>query len=190
MLVILEADIKIQKDVVGKIMVFYKEETPVLDEGPFLKEERKLIDTIAERLGLHLLHQQLKTVFEEQRSGDTENKSEWITILDMLQQTNPKFLIRLSRKMVNYLCWTGIKEAEPLLERFSPELNKGEETIDENKPFKSRSDSDQISLCYSIFELAENFLSVEKILESIQRWTKEDRSGFLSKVRLNISTTC
>jgi signal transduction histidine kinase len=35
----------------GKIEVFYLEERPGSDEGPFLKEERHLLDVIAERLG-------------------------------------------------------------------------------------------------------------------------------------------
>jgi signal transduction histidine kinase len=36
---------------VGALEVFYLEEKPEADEGPFLKEERRLIDAIAERLG-------------------------------------------------------------------------------------------------------------------------------------------
>ena len=35
----------------GILEVFYMEEKPESDEGPFLKEERKLIDALAERLG-------------------------------------------------------------------------------------------------------------------------------------------
>jgi PAS domain S-box-containing protein len=35
----------------GRIEVFYKEEMPEADEGPFLAEERRLIDAVAERLG-------------------------------------------------------------------------------------------------------------------------------------------
>jgi PAS domain S-box-containing protein len=37
--------------VVGRIEVGYLEESPELDEGPFLKEERRLIGVIAERIG-------------------------------------------------------------------------------------------------------------------------------------------
>jgi two-component sensor histidine kinase len=36
--------------VMGSVDVFYLEEMPVSDEGPFLKEERYLIDTISERV--------------------------------------------------------------------------------------------------------------------------------------------
>ncbi|MCK5454108.1 MAG: pyruvate, phosphate dikinase, partial [Calditrichia bacterium] len=43
--------IKVQDETVGKIEVFYTKERIAADEGPFLKEERRLIDHIAERLG-------------------------------------------------------------------------------------------------------------------------------------------
>ncbi|MCP4727388.1 MAG: histidine kinase, partial [bacterium] len=36
---------------VGAVEVYYTKHRPEMDEGPFLKEERKLIDNIADRLG-------------------------------------------------------------------------------------------------------------------------------------------
>jgi PAS domain S-box-containing protein len=45
------APIKAYGSVMGKIEVGYLEERPELDDGPFQKEERLLIDAIAERLG-------------------------------------------------------------------------------------------------------------------------------------------
>ncbi len=45
------AKIKVHSVIVGEIEIFYFEKKPVLDEVPFLKEERNLIDAIAERLG-------------------------------------------------------------------------------------------------------------------------------------------
>ncbi len=45
------ADIKVHGKKVGAIEVYYLEEKPPNFEGPFLKEERHLIDVIAERLG-------------------------------------------------------------------------------------------------------------------------------------------
>ena len=115
---LLKTDILAQDEIVGDIQVFYTSERPEADEGPFLKEERRLIDNIAERIGLQLLHQQLKSIFEEQKKSD--QRKDWWAVLDMLKQTDPKLLVRLSRKMVNYLCWTGVSEADSLLERFSP----------------------------------------------------------------------
>jgi len=57
------ATIIVQDEPVGQISVYYTEERPRSDEGPFLKEERRLINTIAEQLGFHFLHEQLKQVF-------------------------------------------------------------------------------------------------------------------------------
>ena len=50
------APIVVQDRTVGRITVIYTEERPSADEGPFLKEERKLINTIAEQLGVYILH--------------------------------------------------------------------------------------------------------------------------------------
>ncbi|MCP4725358.1 MAG: PAS domain S-box protein, partial [bacterium] len=47
----LASDIKVHGKKTGTLTVRYLEERPELDEGPFLKEERNLIDAIAERLG-------------------------------------------------------------------------------------------------------------------------------------------
>lgn len=36
---------------VGEVAIFYREECPPADEGPFLREERALLDALAERIG-------------------------------------------------------------------------------------------------------------------------------------------
>ena len=45
------ADIKVSGKKVGMVEVNYLEERPEVNEGPFVREERLLIDTVAERLG-------------------------------------------------------------------------------------------------------------------------------------------
>jgi response regulator RpfG family c-di-GMP phosphodiesterase len=45
------SDIMVHKKPIGTMEVYYLEERPEIDEGPFLKEERKLINVISERLG-------------------------------------------------------------------------------------------------------------------------------------------
>ena len=119
---VLETEIKVRDEKVGKIQVFYTEKRPNAAEGPFLKEERKLINTISEQVGSYILHQHLKSVFTKNEIKEPGQKPEWWVILEMLKKTDPKLLVRISKKMVNYLCWSGIKEAENLFERFSPEL--------------------------------------------------------------------
>jgi len=46
------ADIFVEGECAGLVEVFYLEDMPAFDEGPFLKEERSLINAIAEQLGL------------------------------------------------------------------------------------------------------------------------------------------
>ena len=61
------ADIKIHNEAIGKVEVNYLEERPEIDKGPFLKEERQLINSIAERVGLIIERMQTrKTLMESE----------------------------------------------------------------------------------------------------------------------------
>jgi len=42
-----------------------------------------------------------------------------VVIIDFLRMTDRQLLIRLSRKMINHLCWNGIAEAQMLLQRYA-----------------------------------------------------------------------
>ena len=184
------ASINVRDDVIGRICVSYMEERPIADEGSFLKEERKLIDTISEQFGLFLLHKQLKAIFEGQEQKDEEQKSEWLVIVDLLRRTDPNLLIRVSRRMVNYLFWNGIKEAGQLMNHFSPSYKRGINPLEEiNKPFQKQVSSDILSISNDIFKIAEKELKKEKTLELIQNWIKEDRSNFLVNTLENTSSS-
>ena len=104
----------------------------------------------------------------------------------MLAQTDPKLLVRLSRKMVNYLCWTGVSQADKLLENFSPIFKSGDKLSSEvNKPYQRQENRDLIKLSYEIFNVASQNIREKEIVDYIQKWTKEDRSGFLSEILEN-----
>jgi hypothetical protein len=184
-----KADIFLQEDVVGRISVYYTEERPIADEGPFLKEERKLIDTIAEQFGMYLLHQQLKGVFEQQQSSETEHQGEWWVIIDLLKRTDPNLLAQISRKMINYLCWAGVVEAERLLEHYTPAYRRNQEQLDLNQPVQFEGGEVTLSVSDSVFELASQHLSKDTILENIQQWIQEEQSGFLVSVLVNPSSS-
>jgi hypothetical protein len=172
------AEVIVQDEMVGKISVYYTEERPPSDEGPFLKEERKLINTIAEQFGFYILHQKLRQVFQEQQWGEEERRSEWRVILDLLKRTDPALLMRISRKMINYLGWNGVSEAEQLLEHFIL-VHPVESDLGENRPNQGDSASNLLEICDEVFELAGKHLSRNVILDNIQKWTREDRVGFL-----------
>jgi len=63
------SSIIVNKAQVGAVEVFYFEERPEMDEGPFLKEERSLIDAVAERMG---------RVSERKQAGETLHDREYL----------------------------------------------------------------------------------------------------------------
>ena len=116
------AEIYVQDTSIGRLCVSYKKPTPESDCGPFMQGEVKLIQTIAERLGQFILHQRLRGMYEkisEERRDATGATRGWRIALDLLRNTNPNLLIRVARKMMNYLGWRGVTEARDLLQRFS-----------------------------------------------------------------------
>jgi signal transduction histidine kinase len=60
------ADITVRGERFGLLEVCYLEERPEADEGPFSKEERSLIDAIAERLGRIIERKQAEELLREQ----------------------------------------------------------------------------------------------------------------------------
>ncbi len=182
------ASIKVQNDTVGGISVCYTEERPPSDEGPFLKEERKLINTIAEQFGFYILHQQLRQVFQEQLKAEGERRGEWSVILDLLKRTDPGLLMRISRKMISYLNWKGIKEVEQLLGQFNLAAPREGES-DTNRPYQHEATESTLVVGDEVFTIANRYLSRDEILDNIQKWIKEERSGFMVATLVNPSSS-
>ena len=186
------ADIIVQDEPVGRINVYYAEERPPSDEGPFLKEERKLINTIAEQLGFYILHEQLKQVFQEQEQEQLQvegvRRNEWAVLLDLLKRTDPDLLMRITRKMVNYLSWNGIKDAEKLLEAYSLAYS-GDGLLDGNRPAAGPTAASLLEMSDEVFAVAVRHLSREAILDNIQKWSREDRVRFLVNVLVSPSSS-
>ena len=57
---VLSADIVVQHKNVGVVRVYYARQMPGADTGPFLKEEDRLIHTVADRLSHFVQHQELR----------------------------------------------------------------------------------------------------------------------------------
>jgi pyruvate,water dikinase len=174
------AEIHVHDTSVGRLCVSYKKPTPESDCGPFMQGEVKLIQTIAERLGHFILHQRLRGMYEQmsdERRDAAGGRRGWRIALDLLRNTNPSLLIRIARKMMNYLGWRGVTEARDLLQRFSG--GGGAEILfgDTNLP-QSRESMDRFfALTEETFRLASANLTDEDILDRIQKWINEDRSS-------------
>jgi len=188
---ILSSNIKVQDEVRGKIEVYYTEERPLSFDGPYLEEEKKLIESISKFLGVYFFHKQLKSVFNENSKVKETYKSEWGVILDMLKNTNPKLLVKISRKMVNYLCWKGISDAEQLFEFFVPLSNSDEGGLykEVNFPYKAKTAIDSLIISNKIFDFTSKYLSDQEIITKISNWIKQDQSGFLISTLNNPNST-
>lgn len=170
---------------VGEIEVTYVEDRPVADEGPFLKEERRLLNTLAERVAMHLAHRQ-----KGERAAPKADvpvlpagkRQEWRVILDFLRRTDQSLLLRMTRKMVNYLCWHGVPGAPELLREFTPPPGASNGQSADNRPSVREPMVEAGALVGRTFDVAAAHLSEAEIIRRIQQWINEDNSAELAGV--------
>ncbi len=183
------AEIRVQDTSVGRLCVSYRKPTPESDCGPFMKGEVKLIQTIAERIGHFILHQRLRGIYEEISDDRREmagDKRGWRIALDLLSNTNPNLLIRISRKMMNYLGWRGVTEARTLLQRFSGDRVADGLFGDSNLPQNKESMDRFFELTEETFKIASANLTDDEVLDRIQKWINEERSSTAVKNLENV----
>lgn len=190
-----QATILARGEPVGSVEVFYTEQMPAADEGPFLADERKLINTIAERLGSCITHRRLLAAAQDWRSAekgiDEHAAHDWSVILDLLRCTDRNLLLRLARKMINHLVWSGVKEADALLKQLRVRGPEGPSDVEVETNEPGRKDALPASdlLISEAFRIAADNLSDEEIVSCIQKWIKQDRASFLVNVLENAHTS-
>ena len=182
------ADIRVQDKKVGRLSVYYLSEMPHADDGPFLKEETKLLGTIVDRLAHYILYSRLKLAYQEFRTArqDTSPRrtEEWRIALNFLRQTNKNLFLSISRRMLNFLSWSGVEEAERILQKsLAGHRNRpGSALEDTNRPYHMPQTLFSEKLSDETFRLAVRHLTNEQILANIQKWIQEDRLSFLVQV--------
>jgi hypothetical protein len=176
----LAAPIVSEGETIGRVSVYYGEPKPELDEGPFLKEERRLINAIAERLGYRVLQERLRALVASHDVGDDAQRGTWAVIVDFLRITDRALLQRITRRMINYLVWSGIEEAEALLTQGAPEAGGGESGLaQENRPRQRTEPLALDALAERTFEISATHLREDEVLQRIQSWINEDKAAFL-----------
>ncbi len=178
------ASVRVRGEPVGKIEVSYTESRPNADEGPFLKDERRLIETIAERLGNWLAHRELLAAMEEWRQAKrllaTRAAPQWQVILDLLRRTDQALLLRIARKMINHLRTSGVEDADALFRHFAgPHDPDGDPRFDRNVPLDRAQLAGPDELIDRAFALAATHLNEVEIVDCIHHWIKHDRALFL-----------
>ncbi|MFC1852762.1 PEP/pyruvate-binding domain-containing protein [candidate division CSSED10-310 bacterium] len=192
----LTADIVVQGKGVGRIYISYQAKVPRLEEGFFQKEEKKLIATIADRIGQTILHRQLMPLFQkQQRAEETlveQGAHDWRVVLDLLSVTDQYLFFRVSRRMLNYLYSSGVKKAQRLLKKMVGTPDDTDSEISEdgiNRPIKKKTADITIQLSDRIFQIASKHLNDEVIFSLIQKWIKENKFNFLINVLENQRST-
>jgi pyruvate,water dikinase len=179
------ADIIVQDVKVGSISVYYAEQMPRADDGPFLKEETKLLHTIVDRFGHFVMYGRMKQVFHEYQTAKkdlSEHRiAEWQVALNLLRQTDHHLFVNTSRRMLNFLCWSGVQEAEDLLKKSRTGLRDDVPDFvgDENRPNQRDAVVFSAGLSDEVFRIAAKHLTGGQMLSNIQRWVQEERLSFL-----------
>lgn len=175
------APIEVQGSRLGQVEVAYRDEMPRADEGPFLAEERKLINTVAERLGHLAMERRLMAMFDRAAGSaalTTVGPESWWVILEFLSRTDRSLLLRLSRRMINHLCWHDVKEAQDLLSRVAPETGRGDRSwLDPARP--AREGEAMVKMALEAFKMASRHVGDDEIVACIQQWIKEEKAAFL-----------
>lgn len=181
------ADIAIQDNVVGWLRIYYIKEFPNVDEGPFLREERKLLETVANRLGYFIMYDRMKSVFNEYRSArrvlSTDGVPEWRVVLNLLRQTDKNLYLNIARRLLNFLSWNGVEEAEYLLQKYGSGQSQEPAALDDdNRPHPKSALIFTDQFCDDIFKVADKHIFDEQIMTNIKRWIAEDRLSFLVQI--------
>ncbi len=180
--------IEAQGEIAGQVEVYYTEAMPRAAEGPFLAEERKLLDAIAERLGHFVSRRRLRRVLAADGEPGAATP-EWWVVLDFLRQTDRALLGRLGRKMINHLCWNGFDDAERLLRSTVPARTPSDgENFDDNRPQPRTARAADPETTEAAFRIAGKNLPEDEILNCIQSWIKEDKSTFLKNALERMDT--
>ncbi|MDD3642515.1 MAG: PEP/pyruvate-binding domain-containing protein [Candidatus Krumholzibacteria bacterium] len=179
---VLEADIAVRGRKAGEIRIYYLEERPEADEGPFLREEKRLLTTIAGRIGSFMLSRHLLEIAEDRLEDQEEETSgDWQVVLDLLRQTDRSLFLRISEKMLNQLSWSGVSEAEDLRTSAAPAGggSADEAAADSNIPSRLSPFNMTDAMSARILEIASRHYTEGQILSYLRKWIQNDRLKFL-----------
>ncbi|UCB59493.1 MAG: hypothetical protein JSV67_04155, partial [Thermoplasmatales archaeon] len=161
---------------IGVLEVYYLEEKPQLDEGPFLFEERRLIDAISDLLGKYIGESRIKKALTESKTS--EKKQDWEVIIDLLIKTDPRTLLRMTRKMTYYLYRYENEKITSLLSTICPvdKESSSSQWCGINMP-NPRQDLDSLkNIQKQVFEIAKETIPPEEISNLFQNWMKQDKA--------------
>ncbi|MBM4323225.1 MAG: hypothetical protein FJ115_06670 [Deltaproteobacteria bacterium] len=101
-------DIVVHKETRGQIEVFYMEERPELDEGPFMREERNLLDTVGREVAIIITRREA-----EREKMDLENQLRHADRLATIGQLSAGVAHELNEPLGNILGFAQLAKKCP-----------------------------------------------------------------------------
>ncbi|MGV8057926.1 MAG: PAS domain S-box protein [Smithellaceae bacterium] len=101
----LSANIMVHGKTFGAVDVCYLDKMPDRDEGPFLKEERRLINAVAERLGRVIARKRMEAVLHESEERYRKVFENHVAIKLLLDPDTGR-IIKANEAAVNYYGWS------------------------------------------------------------------------------------
>lgn len=193
----LDSEIIVDEKKIGMLEIYYLKEYPIANEGPFLTEERKLIDAIADLLSKFIEERRIKEELERQRQkldyvekmmkaeGDVpgklksqEKKQDWEVILDLLAKTDPRTLLRLTRKMAYHLYRLENEKITNLLNKIYPDDSDSAAVNwrGVNLPNPREDLTTFLSIQKQVFEIAKESIPADVISTLFANWMKQDKA--------------
>ena len=179
-----KATVRSHGEKVGDLQVVYLSPRPTADEGPFLREERRLLDTLAERIGYSLVQRELHRM-RTGLHGPESGEGSWSVIIQFLRTSDPSLLRRLAQRILTHLQWHGLAKPEDLVDLLPPQ----DEMVDENRPLPFHKENDLADRAQRSFSLAASILGEKTLLGLLQSWVDEERSRFLLDTLANSEAT-
>lgn len=99
-------------------------------------------------------------------------------IVEFLSKTDQALGARVGRRMLNYLSWHGVTEAQQLLLRVVGDAPE-DTSADENRPSERSEPLDGAAVLNEAFEIAGRHLPQDEVVASIEKSIKDDKAAFL-----------
>lgn len=176
------ADIIADGKTVGRIEVVYTSEVPVTGEGYFLEKERKLIKTIADRIGYTIFYRRTEQIVHgwdapgKEAGAGRASRADWPAIVELLQKTDQEMLLHVCGKMITHLCSRGVREADQELCEWNDGSQAPFAAGEVNAPGRRLPPADLAKMSERIFSIASANMSDGEISTRLMKWIQETKA--------------
>jgi len=186
-----------EEEEIGSLDVVYLAHGLAKNEATFLREEKKLIEIIGQKVGQYIearmpnsenMSSHSKT---EQPRHPHEEKPEWRNILELLRETDESLYRRILRRLMNHLIMQGVPGVQALVRSFGPAVfaTRMRDSHGSNQPLPKGSMASLETLFEEVQRIAFIMIKPEEISCLLKQWMRQDKLGFLTHAveRSNIS---